>query len=88
MLRERVKKKTRACNKHGLLATDYFDRNFLANFARLTLEHPGAHNIGKHAFPNRGKYLVPTAVEVLTEDNLIIAFRISSSIQGCCNKSR
>jgi hypothetical protein len=44
------------------------------------LEHPGAYNIGKHALPNRGKYLVPTTVEMLTEDYLIIAFGVCGSI--------
>ena len=67
-------------NEHRLLTTDYLDRNFLANIACLTLEHPGTHNIRKHAFPDGGKYLVATSVEVLAENDLIIAFRICGSI--------
>jgi hypothetical protein len=62
------------------LATDYLDRNFLATFTILTGEHPSTHNIGKHPFPDRGEYLISTTVEVLTEDNLIVAFRVCGSI--------
>jgi hypothetical protein len=72
---------------HRLLGADDLDRNFFANIARLILEDSRTDDIGKHALPDRGKYLVTTAVELLTKDNLIVTLRICRVVQRCRNES-
>jgi hypothetical protein len=75
-------------DEHRLLGPDDLDRNFFANLARLILEDSRTNDIGEHALANGREYLVTTAVELLTKDNLIVTFRIRRVVQRCRDESR
>ena len=63
---------------HRLLRTDNLDCNLLAYFVRFTGQDSSANHIRKHAFPKGREDLVLSTIQLLTQDDLVISFRIGS----------
>lgn len=73
--------KHRANDIHRLLAAYNLDRYLLTSLAGLAIEDASFYNVGKHAFAEMRKYLIAAAIELFTQDDLVVTLWIGSRIQ-------
>ena len=73
---------------HRLLASNDLNGYFLTGISDLAVQYTSAYNVGKHSFTERREDLVPTTIELLTEDDLIVTLRIRSRVQSSGNECR
>lgn len=71
---------------HRFLSSDNLNGNFLPNFPDLRRQDSCSDDIGEHALAQRRENLIFSAIQLFTKDDLIVAFGVRSSIQGCCHQ--
>jgi hypothetical protein len=65
---------------HRLLMSDNFDSHFPACIAGFTKQNSSTNNVCEHAFSERGEHMITAAIKLLTQDDLVIAFRVSGRV--------
>jgi hypothetical protein len=60
--------------------SDNFDSYFPACFADFIMQNPSTNNVCEHAFSDRGEHMITTTIKLLTQDDLVIAFRVRGRV--------